>query len=222
MNDLIDKFVKYLKFERNYSSNTQKAYLIDLEEYRSFLHDEHKKEAGLDELENVDHLRLRKYLTRLYKKNTKSTVARKLAAVRSFYKFLMKIGKISKNPAGEISLPKQGKYLPSYLDVDEVFTLLDSIKGKDILTLRDRALLELVYASGLRASEALGLDVDDVNMQAMIIRVLGKGSKQRELPFGGKAKSALLDYMKRRHELLGKGVNESALFFSKSGHIAGV
>jgi integrase/recombinase XerC len=217
MSYLIDKFVKYLKFERNCSLNTQKAYLINLKEYCSFLQEEFKKEVSLDELSKVDHLKLRKYLTRLYKKNKKVTVARKLAVIRSFYKFLIKIGKLSKNPAEEISMPKLGKYLPSYLDVDEVFNLLDSIKGKSVLTLRDRAILELVYASGLRASEALNIDVDDVNMQKRVVRVLGKGSKQRELPFGGKAREALLDYMGSRHELLSKGAAESALFLSKSG-----
>ncbi len=217
MTDFIEEFISYLNIEKNCSKETLKAYLTDLKEFCSFLKDEFGDEITIEELERIDNFMLRKYLALLYKKNKKVTVSRKLSAVRSFFKYLIKVGKLSKNPGEEISLPKLEKHLPSYLDVDETFAFLDDIKGDDILSVRNRALFELIYASGLRASEAIGLDLDDIDMQSGLLRALGKGNKERELPFGNKASIALSKYISRRGELLKKGATESALFLSKSG-----
>lgn len=217
MIDLIEKFMEYLVLERNCSINTQKAYQIDLLEYFSFLRGEFKTDIGTYELGKVDSLNLRKYLTVLYKKNEKVTASRKLCAIRSFYKFMIKSGKLERNPAQEITLPKLEKKLPQYLVVDEVFDYLASIKGDDMLSIRNRALFELVYASGLRASEVVGLDLKSVDMTSCVVRALGKGNKERLIPFGSKAKIALNDYLKIRHQFIKKGAESEALFLSKSG-----
>ncbi len=214
---LIDEFMEYLAIERNCSTNTLKAYSVDLEEFFAFLSNEFNKKIGIGELVKVDNLMLRKFLTVLYKKNKKVTVSRKLGAIRSFYKFLIKSGRAGKNSAKEVTMPKLEKYLPSYLVVDEMFAFLESIKGCDVLAVRNRAIFELVYASGLRAGEALGLDVEKVDLNNGLVRVLGKGNKERELPFGSKAKAALREYMRMRDQLLRKGSREKSLFLSKSG-----
>jgi integrase/recombinase XerC len=217
MNSLLDDFIKYLAVEKNCSLNTQKAYLIDLAEFFSFLREEYKREVSLDELKKIDSIVLRKFLTRLYKKGKKVTVSRKLSVLRAFYKFLIKRGKLDKNPAAEVSLPKLEKHIPPYLVVDEVFAFLDSIKGDSALSLRDKAVFELIYASGLRASEVLGLNVDDMCTGSGVVRVLGKGGREREVPFGGKAESTLSKYIAIRDTLIPKGSDEKGLFVSKSG-----
>lgn len=214
---LIDDFIKYLEVEKNSSPNTIRAYRTNLNEYFAFLKGDSDGEITLSVLRGVDNLQLRKFLTRLHKRNAKVSISRKLSVIRSYYKFLIKRGKLDKNPAMDVTLPKLGKYLPPYLVVDEVFGFLDGIKGDDLLTLRNRAIFELIYASGLRASEALGLDIGDVDIASGIVRVLGKGRKQREVPFGGKSKAALVKYMAKREGLIPKGVQLHALFLSKSG-----
>ena len=217
MTRLIDEFIKYLDVEKNSSENTLRAYRINLSEFFSFLRNDPERKVTLDDLKRVDNLTLRRFLTGLHKKNQKVSVSRKLSVIRSFYKFLIKRGKLDKNPAMEVTLPKLGKHLPAYLVVDEVFGFLDSIKGDDALSVRNRAIFELIYASGLRASEVLGLNVDSVDMASGIVRVLGKGRKEREIPFGGKSKAALEQYMIKRDELIPKDKQVRALFLSKSG-----
>ncbi|MFC1855261.1 tyrosine recombinase XerC [Thermodesulfobacteriota bacterium] len=217
MTELINEFIDYLYLEKNRSPNTLKSYMTDLREYFSFLKDEFRKDVDIDVLNSVDNLKLRKYLARLSKKNSKVTISRKLSAVRSFYKYLLKRGKLERNPASEIVLPKKEKYLPAHLDVDEIFAFIDGIKGDDFLSLRNRALFELIYASGLRASEALGLNIQDIDLSSQIVRVLGKGNKQREIPFGGSAKASMVKYLNKREGQFPKNSNEKALFLSKSG-----
>jgi integrase/recombinase XerC len=217
MTDLIDEFIKYLDVEKNCSFHTQKAYRIDLKEYFSFLKKEFGKEITVDELSRVDNLKLRKFLARLNKGGQKVTVSRKLSVIRAFYKYLIKSGKLIKNPAAEVSLPKLDKKIPSYLVVDEVFAFLDAIKGDDVLSLRNKAMFELIYASGLRSEEALGLNLDDIDLKSQIVRVMGKGGKERDIPFGGMTKATLGKYLTKRDSLIPKGVHEKALFLTKSG-----
>ena len=146
------------------------------------------------EIESVDTITVRGYLGWLHAGNKKTTIARKLSALRSFFKYLVKRGVIADNPAESIATPKQDKSIPQYLPVDEMFRLLDSIQTGGILDLRNRAIFETLYSSGIRVSELVGLNVFDVDFGGSIIRVLGKGSKERIVPVGQKALAAIRTY----------------------------
>ncbi len=148
-------------------------------------------------IEDVERIHIRSYLGYLHKKNKKSTIARKLSAVRSFFKFLVKRGVIEDNPSDSILIPKQEKTIPAYLPVDEMFRLLDAIQADNILDLRNRAIFELLYSCGVRVSELVGMNNMDVDLKGETIRVLGKGKKERILPIGQKALDAVQDYRKR-------------------------
>jgi integrase/recombinase XerC len=188
----IDEFCRYLSIERNVSSHTLAAYRIDLEMFREFL----ARESGpVLTVESVSHLTIRRYLARLTIDHAKSTLGRKLAAIRSFFKYLMREGKVSKNPAELVSTPKKEKKVPYHLDIDEVTTLVTAPAGSDVLALRDRAILETLYSSGLRVSELTGLDVGGVDLCEGLVRVLGKGGKERIVPLGSHARSAISDYL---------------------------
>lgn len=191
----IDEFCRYLSIERNVSAHTLAAYRIDLEMFRDFLA---RETVPVFTVEPVSHLTIRRYLARLSIDHAKSTLGRKLAAIRSFFKYLMREGKVSKNPAELVSTPKKEKRVPYHLDIDEVTTLVTSPDGSDLLALRDRAILETLYSSGLRVSELTGLDVGGVDLCEGLVRVLGKGGKERIVPLGSHARSAISDYLTAR------------------------
>ena len=145
-----------------------------------------------------DRIVLRRYLAQLHKKNRKSTIARKLSAIRTFFRYLVREGLLAANPGDLVSTPRQEKYLPTTLSVDETFTLIDSINKPDRLSLRDRAILELLYSCGLRISELTGLDVGGVDFGQELVRVIGKGDKERIVPVGQHALNALRSYLEER------------------------
>jgi integrase/recombinase XerC len=191
----IEEFCRYLSVERNVSAHTLIAYQTDLEMFREFL----AKELGSTfSLDAVSHLLIRRYLARLTIDHTKSTLGRKLAAIRSFFKYLMREGKVRKNPAELVSTPKKDKKVPYHLDIDEVTSLVTAPAGADLLALRDRAILEALYSSGLRVSELTGLNVGGVDLEEGLVRVLGKGGKERIVPLGSHARSAISDYLLAR------------------------
>jgi integrase/recombinase XerC len=140
---------------------------------------------------------VREFLGALHKKNQKTTVARKLSAIRSFFRYLVKHGALRENPADSILTPKQNKTIPVYLPVDDMFRLLDSIKTDTLLGLRNRAIFETLYSSGVRVSEIAGMNVSDVDFGSGVIRVFGKGSKQRIVPVGRKAIETIRAYRER-------------------------
>ncbi|WP_281249674.1 tyrosine recombinase XerC [Geothermobacter hydrogeniphilus] len=199
MEEQLQRFYRHLDVERNLSVHTRKAYRRDLEEFircaRGYL--------GLEEgqafrVDRVDRLLLRRHLAELHRRNRKSTIARKLAALRTFFRFLVREGDLDANPGELIATPRQDKYLPCTLSVDEVFGLLDHGGDGDLLALRDQAMFELLYSSGLRVGELTGLDVGDLDLAAGLVRVLGKGSKERIVPVGTKALAALRTYLDAR------------------------
>lgn len=191
----IDEFCRYLSVERNVSGHTLDAYRSDLEKFREFV----AKELGPSfELEAVSHLLIRRYLARLTIDHAKSTLGRKLAAIRSFFKYLMREGKVRKNPAELVSTPKKEKKVPYHLDIDEVTSLVTAPAGPDLLDLRDRAILEALYSSGLRVSELTGLNVGGVDLDQGLVRVLGKGGKERVVPLGSHARAAIGTYLAAR------------------------
>jgi len=196
MKNEIDAFCSYLGTERNVSPHTLKAYRTDLEMFMGFVRAE---QGGKADVEAVTHLTVRRYLATLHRELRKSTSGRKLAAIRSFFKYLAREGKVRKNPAELVSTPKKEKKVPFHLDIDEVTALVTAPGGSDLLSLRDRAILETLYSSGFRVSELTGLDVGGVDLEQGVVRVLGKGGKERIVPLGSHAASALSSYLAARN-----------------------
>jgi integrase/recombinase XerC len=150
---------------------------------------------------------IREYLGVLHKKNSRATIARKLSAVRSFFRYLIRRGILTDNPAALVATPKQEKTIPDYLSVDSMFHLLDRIETDTVLNLRNRAMFETLYSTGIRVSELAGLNVFDVDFAAGLIRVFGKGRKERLVPVGKKALEAIAAYMERLRSERGAGTD---------------
>ncbi len=215
----IGDFLDYLTYERNVSVNTIAAYRDDLESFISFLCNDYFTLARdqLD-LKRIDNLTIRAYLAHLARRKlARSSVARHLSALRSFFRYLMREGAVEANPARTVATPKREKYLPSVMQPADITLLLEQPDLSTPLGLRDRAFLELMYASGLRISEVVGIDLDDIEVRARLVKVRGKGSKERIVPFGSKAEAALREYLAVRDELLGTTSEETALFLNYRG-----
>ena len=212
MNELLESFIKHLSDERNYSEHTVKAYRGDLENFRDFLLREEK------EIEDADIATINAYVSTLYGKNSPSSVERKVSAIRSFFSYLVRKGLATQNPAKLVRTPKKEKHLPVFLSVDEVFNLVDvKDSEKNPLRVRDRAILELLYSSGLRVSELAGATLADLSMGEAIMRVRGKGNKERIVPVGSKALSALGEYLDIRGTL--KPASDRIFLNSRGGGI---
>ena len=197
MQKLIDSFTTYISDERNLSPHTRAAYLRDLGEFRIFL-EEHGG-SDLQSLARLDSFLLRRYLAELHKRNQRTSIARKLSTLRTFFRYLVREGRLASNPAEGLSSPKLNRYLPKTLSVDEATALMERGYGNTLLDLRDRAIVELFYSSGLRVSELTGLDVGALDMREKLVRVLGKGRKERIVPIGRKSHEALLAYLEARN-----------------------
>lgn len=195
-------FCSYLETERNLSPHTLAAYRNDLEQLSRFITREMGEEATAAE---VDHLLLRRFLAMLGKNAKKSTIGRKLAAIRTFFKYLLRHGILTKNPAELIATPKKENRLPFHLNIDQVTTLVEAPSDSEKHALRDRAILELLYSSGLRVSELTGLNIGDLDLAGGMVRVMGKGGKERIVPVGSRAIEATHDYLVERNELAGSG-----------------
>ena len=206
MKEHIDKFLRYLGTERGSSEHTLRSYRKDLETFMEF--------AG-QKVENVDMTDVRGYIAMLINSGLKkSTVGRRLAAVRSFFKFLHREGQIKLNPSKLVSAPKMPKLLPRFLTVDDAVSLVEKPEGIGFLPARDRAILELLYSSGLRVSELAGIDTDDINVREGFVKAKGKGKKERIVPMGRKAVEALKAYMIERVLLKKK---DRAMFLNRRG-----
>lgn len=196
----IGDFLDHLTYERNVSVNTVTAYREDLDSFVAFLVNDYFTIARGDlDWTRVDHLTVRAYLAHLHKRKlSRSSIARHLSALRSFFKFLMREGVLTANPARSVATPKREKHLPAVLQVADIALLLEQPDTETPLGTRDRAWLELLYASGLRISELTGIDIDDLELRARLVKVRGKGSKERIVPFGSKAADALREWLKVR------------------------
>lgn len=213
MEEYITKFSNYLKGEKNVSPHTLKSYSSDLNDFLNFL----KREKIPLKVRYIDHLIIRRFLASLHRRGlSHATTARKLATLRSFFRFLCREEYLEINPTLGTRTPKIAKRLPKFLDLKEVFSLLESPDEKSILGLRDRAILELLYATGMRVSELVGLNVNHVDLLGGVAKVWGKGEKERLAPFGTEATRALHNYLRRR-ETLHPGEGERGLFLNKSG-----
>jgi integrase/recombinase XerC len=219
---LAASFVETLAAEKGYSNNTCRAYGNDLGEFLIFLAGNdgtaNREETRIN-VETVDGLAIRGFLGFLHKKkNAKSTIARKLSAIRMFFQYLVKRGVITNNPADMVHSPKLNQNIPAFLPVDDMFRLLDSIQEDTLLKARNRAVFEVMYSTGMRVSELSGMNVDDVDMPRGIIRVRGKGSKERIVPIGKKALESLSVYRNRLKESAARESGEHGpVFLNKNG-----
>lgn len=206
MKKYIDEFITSLKAEKDVSAHTIRAYSNDLKEFHSF---SDKKP------EDIDNLEIRSFLASLhYKKLKKSSIARKLATIRSFYKYLHKEGYVKTNPAKLVSSPRLPKPLPKFLTIDETFSLMNAPQGDTFKATRDKSVIELLYSSGLRVSELTSLDISDLDIKESLVRVKGKGKKERITPVGSNAMTAIKNYLPERISLKKKS---QALFLNNRG-----
>jgi len=215
MKRMLEAFKKYLEAEKNVSYHTVKAYISDAQAFLGEL-------SIRKDLARVTPGDIRQWLYGLSKKGcSKATLSRKLSSLRAFFAFMAREGIVRKDPAAQLRLPKHRASLPEYLNVDEVFCILDAATRGDCLGLRDRAMVELLYSSGLRVSELTGLDLGDCSLKSRVLRVHGKGGKERIVPFGEKARFSLEAYLEKRIGLL-KGrprdsIDQEALFLNRFG-----
>ncbi len=199
MDSLLDTFERHLRVERNVSMHTCEAYLRDLRAFKVFLTEALGwPDEGIRTIRRIDSIVLRRYLGLLHKTHKKTSIGRKLASLRTFFRFLVRENLLESNPGEGVATPKQEKYLPGTLSVDEIFALLERNAGTDPLRLRDLAIFELLYSCGLRVSELTGLDLENLDLHQGLVRVLGKGGKERIVPVGRKALSALHGYLETR------------------------
>lgn len=234
MKQIIERFIGFLRYERNASPCTIREYRRDITQFFDFLTPPGEKTMPLDA---IDHKIVREYVSSMYdRKLERSSIARHLASLRTFFKFCMREGLAKQNPARVVSSPKLPKRVPRVLTAEEMNAFLDNLasppsrpgskprtakqREKEKLVLkRDRAILELLYSSGLRVSELVGLDVINIDWWGQMVRVLGKGSKERIVPYGNKAKEALENYREVRGELAvrPREPDEEAFFLSSRG-----
>lgn len=208
----LSQFLTSLKHEKNASPHTISSYRRDLLQLAVFLEERKVK------LKEVDNIVLRGFLAVLQeKKNKKSTIARKLASIRTFFQFCIKMKWLEDNPAKVVATPKQERHVPSFLSEDEMAEFLDIPDSRQPLDLRDKCLLELLYATGIRVSELVGINLEDVDFTERLIRIRGKGKKERLVPFGKKAEDSLGSYVRARWELQKGEGDDAALFLNYRG-----
>ena len=216
LTEYIERFIIWLTDEKGYSPHTIVNYRRDLLEFAYVAGSE------IDVKEIGTHI-IRNYIYSLNTKNKSSSVARKLSALRTFFKFLEQESLVTKNPMGSISRPKQEQHLPVFLSVDEVFSLLESPGDEETFGLRDRAMLELLYSTGMRVAELVGCDMTSLDFDTEMVRVTGKGNRERLVPIGGPALKALRDYFVQRDVQLktrlqqGKKFDREAVFLNSRG-----
>lgn len=212
----LSDFLEYLGSERQYSDKTVEAYSIDLTEFVEFIesrYDSKSFEAGAIAKSDI-----RAFLGHLSKKGlSKKSLARKLSAVKSFFRYETRIGAIPANPARLIRTPKYGKATPEFLTMEQMQSALDGIAAVTHVDLRDRAIVELLYGTGIRVSELVSLDLADARPTQDTIRVFGKGSKDRIVPLGSKAAVSLRAYLAVRETLCGTLIDRQALFITPRG-----
>lgn len=233
---LIQSFLEYLQTERNFSAHTIRSYSLDLAQFCQFLAAS-EAHADLNRLTSeafpgtqalasrrlgerilaVKPMEIRSYLAVMRNSEySKATTARKLASLRSFYKYLARMGQVESSPVSVIRTPRLDKRLPKFLDVDQVDILFRAPNTNTLLGARDKAILETIYSAGLRIGELIALDLEDMDEFGGAVRVRGKGKKERLAPLGGKALSAIDAYVKLRFAKLGR-VNNGALFVNRAG-----
>jgi integrase/recombinase XerC len=217
--NVIDLFSRYLTYERGASAHTIKSYLTDLAEYSAFL-DRDAADTGRGVV-GASHHDIRAWLGTLVGKRERSSVARKLSTLRTFYRFLVRKGYRDDNPAALVSYPRIGERLTAYLTVDDVFALLTLPDRTTPAGKRDAAILEILYSTGIRVGELMALNAPDISWDESVVRVMGKGKKERIVPIGGPALTSLRHYMEARTPgvwgVPGSTIDTDALFLNRRG-----
>ena len=218
LENYIRLFEQHLSAERNASVHTSRGYLHDLWEFDVFLQE---KGTGAASPADIDNFTVRAWLAWLARRNKKSSQARKLSSLKAFFRFLQQQDIIQLNPVQAVKTPRQDKYLPRHLTVDEMFAVLDSVPEERLLELRDRAILELLYTSGMRVSELVTLNRGALELAAGSIKVLGKRRKERIVPVGKKAIACIGKYIAASDALCrkihGAGATAAPLFLNRDG-----
>lgn len=218
----IDRFLTHLASERRSSEHTVDAYRRDLRNLLAFVRDK----GSIETLTDIDVFVLRPWLGNMARRVSTATLARRMAAVRSFFRYFVTRGDLAKNPADDLSTPKMRRPLPTFLGVDAAAEVMRAPAVETPAGLRDRAMLEVLYGSGLRVSELCGLDLDHVDWSASCVRVLGKGNKERIVPLGRHAKDAIEAYLDQRDALRSAkqrtATPQAALFLATGGRRIGV
>jgi tyrosine recombinase XerC len=219
--DCLALFLHYLESERNASEHTLRAYAADIRDFFSFQKETHPRESepvvDPDAVRRMDNLKLRAYLAHLFAQNfSRRSIARKLSSVRTFFAFANREGIIENNPAGEISTPKLGRRLPEFLSVEETKLLLECPPADSPAGIRDRAVLEVFYSTGVRVAELSGIKLNDMDLLGGLVKVTGKGGKQRIALLGRYAVEALRKYLDVRTSL-DRGLSRKKVFLSRTG-----
>ena len=202
---LLAQFFEHLRYERNVSEHTLRNYAIDLGQFLDYLAPADAQTGARREVDikQIDHITIREWLSTLHAAQKKKTsIARKLAALRTFFQFLIREGVLELNPAKLVSTPRLEKSLPSHLSIEDAIRFIETPDTETDLGKRDRAILELLYGTGVRVSELTRLDVRDIDFQNKLVRVTGKRRKQRIVPFGDPALHALVQYLSVRNAFL--------------------
>lgn len=194
MEGSIKSFARYLETEKNFSIHTRRNYLADLKQFQAFA-----LQRGITAVDEIGRDVIGAFMTDLYMRKVKKvTISRKLSSLRSFFRYLVREGRVEYNPAQMVQTPKAEKHLPAHLSVDEAFSLLDQQFSGAPAGPRDRAVLETLYSTGIRVGELAELNVGDADFQSSLVKVRGKGKKERIVPLGSTAKQALIAYLDER------------------------
>ena len=218
MLDTLDKFIRWMRVEKDFSDHTVSGYRRDLMEFIEFLRG--KGEHAIDVVTPAD---IRGYIVSLHGKVSGATVARKLSSLRSFFRFARRLHIVDRDPLVGIIGPQVARHIPIFLTVDETFALLAEPSEKDSYMLRDRAILELIYSTGMRVSELVSRNLIDLDFEAEVLRVRGKGKKERLVPVGFPALEAVKKWFEQREQLIlmragrGRPVEKDALFLNGRG-----
>jgi integrase/recombinase XerD len=210
----LDRFLLYLEYERGLAANTVVSYRQELEKFFAFLEKKKLSYLHLSENDVLDFVRQEGR-----RGGAVASQAHLISVLKSFYRYLLQDDCLDFNPLANVLLPKKWLKLPDYLAIEDIFRLLDAPDITTIIGTRDKAILEVMYASGLRISEVVELKLDDIYLEDGFLRVLGKGGKERIVPFGAKARDCLQDYLGRSRPVLLKGVNPPQVFLNYAGAV---
>lgn len=211
--EMVQSFISYIQLEKNYSEHTVHHYKYDLAGFFLFLESE-----GVEDLKQVEYLHARNYMTKLYEEQlSRTTVSRKISAIRSFFKYGNREFGLSEDAFRSLYHPKKEERLPQFFYEEELMALFESVKGDDPLSIRNTALLELLYATGMRVSECVSIRMKDLDRHMQIVKVMGKGRKERYIPYGQFAHNALEQYIDEVRPKLMKNTEHDGLFVNSRG-----
>ena len=222
MKEQLRSFLEFLRLNRNASPHTVAAYDSDLSQFLAFTAAQQRKKSTELQPVDIDLPSVRAFMADLYRQGqARASVSRKLSALRTFTRYMRREGWIEGDPVALAAAPKREQKVPSHLSVHEMSTLLATPDASQPLGCRDRAILELFYASGLRLSELVGLDVEDVNLSARMVRVMGKGAKERIVPFNDTTKKAIAAWLKERGPLVERGKGDPLFVNFRGSRLTG-